>query len=87
MSKGKIDPQEEIKFCIEAMRGEGLPINLNSLLFGVIYDGDREWTYFDELAHSITDKLQGAELTDDDIMTTIKLFIDYSEAQHDTRTD
>jgi len=80
MSKEEIDPQEEIKFCIEAMKGYGLPINLNSLLFGTV---DDDYTYFDVLAHDMTDKLLGDELTDDEIMTTIKRFIDYSEAQHD----
>lgn len=80
MSKEEIDPQKEIEFCVAAMKGKGLPINLNSLLFGTIYDGDGEWTYFDVLAHSIADKLQGDELTDDEIVTIIKQFIDYSEA-------
>lgn len=80
MSKEKIDPQEETKFCIEAMKGYGLPINLNSLLFGTI---DDNYTYFDMLAHNITDKLLDDELTDDEIMTTIKQFKNYVEAQHE----
>jgi len=79
MSKEEIDPQEEIKFCIEAMKCYGLPINLNSLLFGTV---DDDYTYFDVLAHDMTDKLLGDELTDDEIMTTIKRFTEYSEAQH-----
>ncbi|MBU5275370.1 hypothetical protein KQI03_12135 [Levilactobacillus brevis] len=87
MNKEEIDPQKEIEFCVAVMKGKGLPINLNTLLFGIISDYAGDWTYFDELAHNIADKLQGDELTDDEIMTTINRFKDYVEAQHDTRTD
>ena len=69
--------QKEIGFCIEGMKSEGLPINLNSLLFGTV---DDDYTYFDVLAHSCTDKLMDDELTDDEIMTTIKRFNEYLEA-------
>ncbi|MCH4164970.1 MAG: hypothetical protein LKF37_09385 [Lentilactobacillus diolivorans] len=81
MNQEKLSPRELVGLCVKSMRYENLPINLNSLLFGIVYDGESDgWTYFDELAHDMTDKLQGVELTDDEIMTTIKRFVQYSEA-------
>ena len=70
----KDELQTEIKFCVEAMKGNGFPINLNSLLFETV---DDDYTYFNMLAHNITDKLMDDELTDDEIMTTIKRFNEY----------
>lgn len=68
----------ELRICVKAMKQDNLPINLNSLLFGIVYDGESGgWTYFDELAHRMTNKLQGAALTDDEIMATIKQFMEY----------
>lgn len=73
-----MDPQQEIKFCVKAMKQDDLSINLNSLLFGIVYDGESGgWTYFDELAHRMANALQGVELTDDEIMTTINQFMEY----------
>lgn len=44
----------------------------------LFYDGESGgWTYFDELAHRMANALQGVELTDDEIMTTIKRFVGY----------
>jgi hypothetical protein len=70
----KDELQSEIGFCIDGMKGNGFPINLNSLLFETIGD---DCTYFNMLAHNITDKLLDDELTDDEIMTTINQFMKY----------
>lgn len=68
----------ELRSCVKAMKQDNLPVNLNSLLFGIVYDGESGgWTYFDELAHRMNNALQGVELTDDEIMTTINQFMKY----------
>lgn len=68
----------ELISCIKSMKQDNLPINLNSLLFGIVYDGESGgWTYFDELSHRMNNALQGVELTDDEIMTTINQFMEY----------
>lgn len=70
----------ELRCCVKAMKQDNLPINLNSLLFGSVFNGESGgWTYFDELAHRMANALQGVELTDDEIMTTIKQFMEYTK--------
>ena len=68
----------ELRSCVKAMKQDNLSVNLNSLLFGIVYDGESGgWTYFDELAHRMNNALQGVELTDDEIVTTINQFMKY----------
>lgn len=72
------DKQREVELCVAVMKGKGLPINLNTLLFGVVWDGYvGGWTYFDELSHRMDGKQQGEELTDAEIKDTINTFRKY----------
>lgn len=70
----------ELRSCVKSMKQNNLPINLNSLLFGIVYAGESGgWTYFDELAHRMNNALQGVELTNDEIMSTINQFMEYTK--------
>lgn len=75
----KID-NEEIGSCVDSLKNAGYPINLNSLIFSFIDNyPDGSWTYFDELSHRMLGKGQGENLTDDEIIGTIKKFKEYVE--------
>lgn len=76
------DKQAEVESCIESMKYDGLSVNLNNLLFGVVWDGHAGgWTYFDELSHRMDGKRQGEELTDAEIIDAINTFRKYTEAE------
>ncbi|MCC6101797.1 MAG: hypothetical protein LIV28_09725 [Lactobacillus sp.] len=75
------DKQAEVESCIESMKHDGFSVNLNNLLFGVVWDGHAGgWTYFDELSHRMYGKRQGEELTDSEIIDAINTFQIYTEA-------
>jgi len=83
MKYSEADKQREVKSCIESMKYDGISINLNNLLFEVVWDGHAGgWTYFDELSHRMYGKQQGEEFTDAEIIDAINTFRKYVEAQH-----
>lgn len=61
--------------CCNTMQRNGVPLNLDSLMFGTITgDFDREQTYFDEIVSEYCGKFQKDTLTSYEIMRIIQIF-------------